>query len=65
MGGQFSAPLSQGPWMQADKQDYLLRDSRFCGVEYGVFDIFSFIAPLSWQGQRTRATASKWGFFIR
>jgi len=27
-----------GP-LDADKQDYLLRDSRFCGVEYGVFDI--------------------------
>jgi uncharacterized protein len=27
-----------GP-LDADKQDYLLRDSRFCGVEYGVFDL--------------------------
>jgi hypothetical protein len=27
-----------GP-LDADKQDYLLRDSRFCGVDYGVFDI--------------------------
>jgi HD superfamily phosphohydrolase len=25
--------------LDADKQDYLLRDSRFCGVEYGTFDM--------------------------
>jgi hypothetical protein len=25
--------------LDADKQDYLLRDSLFCGVKYGVFDI--------------------------
>ncbi len=25
--------------LDADKQDYLLRDSRFCGVPYGVFDL--------------------------
>jgi HD superfamily phosphohydrolase len=30
--------LVSGP-LDADKQDYLLRDSRFCGVTYGVFDI--------------------------
>jgi len=30
--------IVSGP-LDADKQDYLLRDSRFCGVEYGVFDI--------------------------
>jgi len=30
--------LLSGP-LDADKQDYLLRDSRFCGVQYGVFDI--------------------------
>jgi len=27
-----------GP-LDADKQDYLLRDSHFCGVKYGVFDV--------------------------
>ena len=27
-----------GP-LDADKQDYLLRDSYFCGVKYGVFDL--------------------------
>lgn len=30
--------IVSGP-LDADKQDYLLRDSRFCGVDYGVFDI--------------------------
>jgi HD superfamily phosphohydrolase len=30
--------IVSGP-LDADKQDYLLRDSHFCGVEYGHFDI--------------------------
>ena len=30
--------IVSGP-LDADKQDYLLRDSNFCGVQYGVFDI--------------------------
>ena len=30
--------LVSGP-LDADKQDYLLRDSHFCGAPYGVFDI--------------------------
>ena len=30
--------IVSGP-LDADKQDYLLRDSHFCGVEYGRFDI--------------------------
>jgi len=30
--------MVSGP-LDADKQDYLLRDSHFCGVPYGVFDI--------------------------
>lgn len=30
--------IVSGP-LDADKQDYLLRDSRFCGVEYGAFDL--------------------------
>jgi len=30
--------IVSGP-LDSDKQDYLLRDSLFCGVEYGVFDI--------------------------
>ncbi|MBN2330081.1 MAG: HD domain-containing protein [Candidatus Omnitrophica bacterium] len=38
----FSKPalksIVSGP-IDADKQDYLLRDSFFCGVKYGIFDI--------------------------
>lgn len=30
--------IVSGP-LDADKQDYLLRDSYFCGVKYGVFDL--------------------------
>ena len=30
--------IISGP-LDADKQDYLLRDSHFCGVEYGIYDI--------------------------
>jgi uncharacterized protein len=30
--------IVSGP-LDADKQDYLLRDSLFCGVDYGVFDL--------------------------
>lgn len=30
--------IVSGP-LDADKQDYLLRDSRFCGVEYGAYDL--------------------------
>lgn len=30
--------IVSGP-LDADKQDYLLRDSRFCGVPYGLFDM--------------------------
>lgn len=30
--------IISGP-LDADKQDYLLRDSYFCGVKYGVFDL--------------------------
>lgn len=33
--------IVSGP-LDADKQDYLLRDSYFCGVAYGVFDIHQF-----------------------
>ena len=33
--------LVSGP-LDADKQDYLLRDSRFCGVPYGLFDMHQF-----------------------
>ena len=32
--------------LDADKQDYLLRDSYFCGVKYGVFDLERLIGTL-------------------
>ncbi len=34
-----------GP-LDADKQDYLLRDSYFCGVKYGIFDLARLIDSL-------------------
>jgi putative nucleotidyltransferase with HDIG domain len=41
-----------GP-LDADKQDYLLRDSRFCGVQYGMFDLH--------QMQRSLVTVGNYG----
>ena len=42
LSGKLSEPIAHeivsGP-LDADKQDYLLRDSYFCGVKYGVFDL--------------------------
>lgn len=37
--------IISGP-LDADKQDYLLRDSYFCGVKYGVFDLERLIETL-------------------
>ena len=37
-GAPILRSIVSGP-LDADKQDYLLRDSRFCGVQYGVFDL--------------------------
>ena len=37
--------IVSGP-LDADKQDYLLRDSYFCGVKYGVYDIERLINTL-------------------
>jgi len=42
--------LVSGP-LDADKQDYLLRDSTFCGVQYGVFDIHQFHRSLTLVGR--------------
>lgn len=33
--------------LDCDKMDYLLRDSRFCGVSYGKFDLGRFISTLT------------------
>jgi len=41
--------IVSGP-LDADKQDYLLRDSYFCGVKYGVFDIHQFHRSLLLSG---------------
>lgn len=38
-----------GP-LDADKQDYLLRDSLFCGVQYGVFDLHQLHRSLTSYG---------------
>ncbi len=35
--------------MDADKQDYLLRDSYFCGVKYGIYDIERLIDTMDVQ----------------
>jgi HD superfamily phosphohydrolase len=43
--------IVSGP-LDADKQDYLLRDSRFCGVQYGVFDIHQLHHSLVLRGSR-------------
>jgi len=42
--------IISGP-LDADKQDYLLRDSQFCGVRYGVFDIHQLHRSLVLVGQ--------------
>lgn len=41
--------IVSGP-LDADKQDYLLRDSLFCGVKYGVFDIHQMHRSLTIEG---------------
>lgn len=38
LGDRIHRDIISGP-LDADKQDYLLRDSYFCGVRYGVFDM--------------------------
>ncbi len=38
LGDQLYKQVISGP-LDADKQDYLLRDSYFCGVKYGEFDL--------------------------
>lgn len=43
--------IVSGP-LDADKQDYLLRDSRFCGVQYGVFDIHQLHRSLVLVGRK-------------
>ena len=42
--------IVSGP-LDSDKQDYLLRDSYFCGVPYGIFDIHQFHRSLVLGGE--------------
>ena len=42
--------IVSGP-LDADKQDYLLRDGLFCGVEYGTFDIHQLHRSLVLHGE--------------
>ncbi len=48
--GTYPDPVAKaiisGP-LDADKQDYLLRDSQMCGVQYGVFDLDRLIQSLT------------------
>lgn len=37
-GSSVLKSVVSGP-VDADKQDYLLRDAYFCGVKYGIFDL--------------------------
>jgi hypothetical protein len=45
-GKDFRNDIVSGP-LDADKMDYLLRDSYFCGVKYGIFDIERLINVLT------------------
>lgn len=44
-GESIEKGIISGP-LDADKQDYLLRDSYFCGVKYGVFDLDRLVSTL-------------------
>jgi hypothetical protein len=53
--------IISGP-LDADKQDYLLRDSYFCGVKYGIYDIDRLIGVLEaceWKGDKVLAIADE------
>ncbi|MDQ1257547.1 MAG: uncharacterized protein QG656_2153, partial [Candidatus Hydrogenedentes bacterium] len=54
LGSNYAEPVEHsvvsGP-LDADKQDYLLRDSYFCGVQYGVFDLHQLHRSLKAFGQ--------------
>lgn len=45
-GEKIERGIISGP-LDADKQDYLLRDSYFCGVKYGVYDLERLISILT------------------
>ena len=45
----FVQELIDSPW-DVDKMDYLLRDSRYCGVQYGTFDLGRILNTLTLDG---------------
>ncbi|KYH32794.1 HD domain-containing protein [Neomoorella mulderi] len=51
-GDQVLKDILSGP-IDADKQDYLLRDSYYCGVKYGIFDIDRLVDVLQVLEDRT------------
>jgi uncharacterized protein len=51
-GDRINHDIISGP-LDADKQDYLLRDSYFCGVRYGVYDIAQLHQTLCRDSNRT------------
>lgn len=53
LGRPILKQIISGP-LDADKQDYLLRDSKFCGVEYGRFDLQQLQRSLAAVGETGR-----------
>ena len=46
----FVQELISSPW-DVDKMDYLLRDSHYCGVQYGTFDLHRILNSLTLDGE--------------
>ncbi len=46
----FVQELISSPW-DVDKMDYLLRDSHYCGVQYGTFDLGRILNTLTLDGE--------------
>ena len=46
----FVQELISSPW-DVDKMDYLLRDSHYCGVQYGTFDLSRILNTLTLDGE--------------
>ena len=46
----FVQELISSPW-DVDKMDYLLRDSHYCGVQYGTFDLNRILNTLTLDGE--------------
>ena len=46
----FVQELVSSPW-DVDKMDYLLRDSHYCGVQYGTFDLGRILNTLTLDGE--------------